>query len=160
MSSVQILYLEHHAWFPQWILLGLIFQYVLSSLWVSSHVTLELWQAAVAWWVGAAARKQLLLPATVLRSGCLKLLLPQTLSWESTARHVTLWIKNLYLILCFTFHITDQLIRRDTDLTSVDGWTNTTGQTNTDHSSFTADITEVPPRLNLLSSVVWECFTQ
>lgn len=86
LQRVEMLYLKHHAWFPQWIFLWQIFQYILSSLQVSFHVTLELLDGAVVCWVNVAAvRKQLLLPAAVLSSGCLELLLLETISWGSTA---------------------------------------------------------------------------
>lgn len=84
-SQYLILYLQHQAWCPQWILLGFIFQYILKRLRASSHVTLEFRDGPAVWSVGAAARKQLAEPATVLSSGCLELLLPQSLSWGSAA---------------------------------------------------------------------------
>ncbi len=40
-------------------------------------MTPKLWEAAIARWVGEAAREQLLLEAAVLSCGCLELLLPQ-----------------------------------------------------------------------------------
>lgn len=45
------------------------------------------------------------------------------------------------------------------DFTSLEGWTNTTVQTQTKSFLFTTDIIEVPPQPNLFSSVVWECYS-
>lgn len=60
-------------------------------------------------------------------------------------------------------HMNDKINMQDArlhaDFTSLEGWTNTTVQTQTKSFLFTTDIIEVPPRPNLFSSVVWECYS-
>lgn len=106
-------------------------------------MTLELWDEAV-WWVGVAARKQLLQPATVLGSGCLQLLLTQGVSCGSPAHQQ---IKN-QMDIKFPGHITSQFSRVGNDYCP--GWFDK-------HIERFFLLTKTPLCPNVFPSEVWEC---